>query len=364
MTRASSALAVALAIAGLTGCSARRDAFTRSLALADRSYAQGRYDEAAKRYDVAARKATTRRDRDEAVYRQAESFGRGGQNLDARAALERLLAASPHGERAPRAAYEHAVLTLQAGDVQGGSVELDALLRRYPDSGLSPAVLARRIVAMREGGETAVRAYLDGLIPKLQGTELGQYLHYEYARSLESDGHPADARARYLFVARRYPYPAGALWDDSLYRAADLDARLGDPRAAISHLEGMLAERETAHFIGSYEKGRFEDAAFRIGELQRDALHAPTAARRSFERFWSDFPRSRLRDEAAWQGATLAAEAGDQRGACRTLEALTREMPDSRYVGCAPRLCPTLHPKVTTCHEYLLRKPGTAPEAR
>lgn len=344
----------ALLLAGLSGCAPHATAFTRHLSVADSVYAQGRYEEAAKRYEVAAGYATERRDRDEAVYREAESFRRAGRSQDASDVFARLLRLSPRGERAPRAAYEHALLTIDAGDSARGNSELDALLRQHPNSGLSPSVLKRRLDQIRESGEGKVRAYLDALIPTLEKTELGQYLHYEYAASLEAEARLQDARTRYLFVARRYPYPA-ALWDDSLYRAADLDVRLGDVRAAISHLEQMLSERETAYFIGSYEKGRYESAAMRIAELQRDALHDPAAARRSFEKLWSDFPRSELRDDGAWQAAALAVELGDRDGACRLLGALMREMPESRYVGCIPHLCPKLRPSSRTCHEYLIR---------
>lgn len=355
MTRGRQVVLAGLLLSILSGCAPSATPFSRHLSVADRAYAQGRYEEAARRYEIAARYATQRRDRDEAVYRQAESYQRAGRSKEARNVLERLLQASPRGERAPRAAYEHALLAVEAGDVVRGNAELDALLMRHPDSGLSPAVLKRRVDDVRQGGESQVRAYLDALIPRLEKTELGQYLHYAYAASLEADGRLQDARARYLFVAGRYPYPQGALWDDALFRAADLDARLGDPRAAISHLDRMLSERETAYFIGSYEKGRYEDAALRIAELQRDALHDRSAARRSFERLWSDFPKSHLRDDGAWQAAILAAEAGDRDGACRLLGALVHEMPDSRYVGCVSHLCPALRPAGKTCHEYLVR---------
>lgn len=354
MSRGRQVVFAALLLSSLSGCASRATAFTRHLSLADRAYAQGRYEEAAKRYEFASRSATEQRDRDEAVYREAESYRRAGRSTEASQVLERLLARSPRGERAPRAAYEHALLAFEAGDVMRGNAELDTLLREHPESGISPAVLKRRLDEIRRGGESKVCAYLDALIPSLDKTELGQYLHYEYAASLEADGRLPEARARYLFVARRYPYPEGALWDDALYRAADLDARLGDPRAAISHLDRMLSERETAYFIGSYEKGRYEDAALRIAELQRDALHDPVAARRSFERLWSDFPKSHLRDDGAWQAAALAVELGDRDAACRLLGALMRQMPGSRYVGCIPQLCPRLRPG-GTCHEYLIR---------
>src|SRR5262249_44258345 len=154
---------------------------------------------------------------------------------------------------------------------------------------LAPPALRRYLSSLEASGEGGVQAYLTTLAPALAGTELAQYVDYELARSLERAGEPARAREAYLALADRYPYPRGVFWDDALYRAADISAAGGAPDVAIALLERLLRAREPSFLQGSYERGRYADAAFRIGVLYRDALHDPERARQAFERMWSAF---------------------------------------------------------------------------
>jgi tetratricopeptide (TPR) repeat protein len=185
-------------------------------------------------------------------------------------------------------------------------------------------------------------------------------LNEAYAASLERSGELDRARARYLLVAEKYPYPRGALWDDALFHAADLAARLGAPEEAIRYLERMLRERETAYVQGSYERGRYAEAQYRIAELYRDRLHDLGRARAAFERLWTAHRSSRLRDDAAWNAAKLAVALGDPEAACRGLRQLISEEPSSRYASCAPLLCRAIKPprEAGPCHEYLVRNEG------
>jgi TolA-binding protein len=335
-------------------------------AAAERAYGAGRYTEAAEEWARAAEATRKPGHRDEARYRQAASLERAGRLAEARAVFERLARESPAGDRAARAAYEQALLSEKLGDTERARAEMDAVVRRYPQSGVAPPALRRSLDYRNTDGESAVRAYLDGLIPSLENTELGEYLHAAYAASLAESGQLAAARDRYLFLAKRYPYPAGGLWDDALFHAAELDRTLGDPKAAIETLERMLSRRETAHVSGSYEKGRYAEAQFRIGELYRDALGDPAKARAAFEKLWARHLESRLRDDAAWNAALLAKAAGDEPGACRDLKALIAELPTTRYAACVPSLCPTLPPPTNSglCHEYILRDKAHREEAR
>lgn len=356
----SAARALGLVLA-LSGCGASRSGELAKLsAAAERAYSAGRYDEAASRWAEAAAGALRRDDRDEAEYRQAASLAHAGRSADAVTVLERLLRDSPHGLRAARAELDRARLQLSGGDGERAESSLDALVQAHPDSGLAPVALRLLFDRLRVRGEPAVRAYLDMRLPALENTELGQYLHAGYAASLERSGELARARERYLLVAERYPYPRGALWDDALFHAADLAARLGAPEDAIRYLERMLGERETAYVQGSYERGRYAEAQFRIAELYRDGLHDLGRARTAFERLWNAHRSSRLRDDAAWNAAKLAVALGDPEGACRNLGRLIAEAPSSRYRACAPLLCETIRPPrdAGPCHEYLVRNEG------
>lgn len=347
----------------LSGCAASQSGeLARQEAAAERAYSAGRYTEAATRWGEVADDARRAVDRDEARYRQGASLVRAGLPSLARAIYDRLLRDSPNGVRGPRAALDRARLELDASRPAEAEKSLEWLIENHPESGLAPAALHDLLQLLEPRGEAALRSYLNDHLPRLEKTELGEYLHSAYAASLERSGDLAGARTRYLLVAERYPYPRGALWDDALFHAADLALRAGAPAAAIGDLERMLSKREAAYIQGSYERGRYGDAQFRIAELYRDALHDPVRARAAFEQLWSAHRTSRLRDDAAWNAATLAARAGDAAGACKDLEALVREMPSSRYVACAPQLCPQVKPPQDAgpCHEYLMRAAGGA----
>lgn len=345
----------------LTGCAASQTGeLARQGAAAERAYSAGRYAGAAAQWSQIADRARRPADRDEARYRQGASLVRAGQPIAARAVFDRLLRDSPNGVRGPRAALDRARLEQDAGEAADSEKSLEWLIENHPESGLAPAALHDLLQLFAPRGEAAIRAYLDAHLPALEKTELGEHLHAAYAASLERSGDLAGAQARYLLVAERYPYPRGALWDDALFHAADLAARAGAPAEAIQDLERMLSKREAAYVQGSYERGRYGEAQFRIAELYRDALHDPVRARAAFERLWSAHRTSLLRDDAAWNAAALAARAGDTAGACEDLEALIREIPSSRYVACAPRLCERVKvPRAAgTCHEYLTRARG------
>jgi tetratricopeptide (TPR) repeat protein len=246
---------------------------------------------------------------------------------------------------------------IAGGDTEQGYRALEAAFRDYPNSGIAPAALRQYLSWLGSGGEGTIQTYLEGIFPLLGRTELDQHVLYEYAESVERDGRLDVARARYLALAHKYPYPHGALWDDALWHAADIDAKLGDPKAAIGHLEEILAPRETSYMSGSYERGRYAEARFKIAELYRDALGDSASARAAFERLFAEHKTSRLRDDAAWNAALLAEKAGDRAGACRDLRNLVAEIPDSRYAPCSSRLCPEVRAK-GDCHEYLMRTSG------
>jgi TolA-binding protein len=334
-------------------------AVTRHDAAAERAYSAGRYLEAAERFAEAADQDPKARDREEARYRQAMALERAGHLGVARAVLERLLRSFPRGERAPRASYDIALVDIEEGRTDQGYSELDALVRKYPDSGSASAALERYLARLANDGEPHVREYLERLAPAVGKTALAEYVDYEHARSRERQGDLDGARSEYLGVADRYPYPRGVFWDDSLFRAGNLSVALGAPRDGIAVFERLLEAREPSFLQGSYERGRYAEAAYRIAELYRDVLHEPVRARAAFERIFATYPTSRLRDDAAWNAARLAVGAGDADGACRLLRSLVADSPESRYVACARAVCPAivLSASAGPCHEYLLRTP-------
>ncbi|HVU01729.1 MAG TPA: tetratricopeptide repeat protein [Polyangiaceae bacterium] len=332
--------------------------YTRAVASAERAYSAGRYEEAAREWARAEHAAVRTRDRDEAAYLEAAALARAGRDADAVRAYGELVRRSPRGERTARALLDRAALRARAGDAAGSFADLDAIVTDHPESGAARAALAACVDAKRRDGEGAVRTYLDERAAKLGATELGESIASAYADSLSRSGDLEAAKARYLDAANRYPYPEGRLWDDSLFHAAELAERLGNPSEAALLLERLLAARETAYVQGSYERARYGEARFHLGELYRDALRDPAKARAEFEILFREHRNSRLRDDGAWNAALLARQAGDEAGACRLAHGIVQELPESRYAACVSHLCPAERPpeKAGPCHEYLLRE--------
>lgn len=329
----------------------------RAQAAGDRAYSAGRYDEAARYYGQAAHEADRTHHRDEMLYMQAASWHRAGHHEQARAGYEQLERLSPGGERAARAAYEQLQIELEHGDKAKGYRMLEQFIVRYGSSSLGPRALVRYAGHLqRDRGTDAAIAYLRNGLPWFRAHELGEQAGYSLARLYEEAGQIRAARDMYVDTARRYPYPQGALFDDALFRAAELDEQLGQPHEAIAHLREMIREREQAGFGSSYERPRFAQAQYRIAEIYRDVLHDYPAAQREFIQLYRSFTKSVRRDDALWEAARLAVMAGDQKKACDLMRTLASNLPQSRYVPCAPLLCKEAkQPEGGRCRGYVER---------
>ena len=152
-------LGLALLDAGSACAPVYGDAYLASFAAGQRALHAGRYEEAARAYDEAAAKALRVKDRDEARFLQARSYGKAGRWQDARAAYQRIVAESPTGPRGPRAAFELADLEIEHGDVEKGYAMLIAAAIRFPQNGVARPTI-RRVVAhiVELRGEPAARA--------------------------------------------------------------------------------------------------------------------------------------------------------------------------------------------------------------
>ena len=352
------------AVCALAACHGAKDpTYVRAFHEAERAETAGRYVEAAERFDGAAAKAPNARERSHATYLAAKMLEHAGDNASASAHLERIAHEDPPSEHTPRALYDLADLRIAHGEADRGYADLGSLVEKHPSSGLAPHALAR-IASHRDEttGKKETLAWLDALGERLGRTELGETIAYQAALRAQATGDLQGAHTRFLAIADRWPYPHGSTFDDSLYRVSEIDETLGRPEEAISHLNRMLAERETASLIGTYQRPRYTQAALRIATLYRDRIGDRKKAREAFHRVYADFTTSVYRDDALWQEAELFRLDGDASAACARASTLVREFPDSRYVPCAQAACPNVArpsksdaPK--TCHDYLGRKP-------
>ena len=334
--------------------------FTEERSAAERAYAAGRYDEAAEHWAKAEAAAQRRRDQTEARYRRASALRRAGRHEDARRLLDELERTRPRSSRAARAAFDRADIEIEVGNAERGWRELEAAIRKYPRSG--PALTAlTRLARQREerAGAEAALSLLADVARTGGGAELREQAHYQRARLLERLGRDHEALTAYLDSAARFPYPEGALWDDSLHAASLLEEKLGRPDRAIAHLERMLREKEPSSLKqGSYERPRYAAARYRVAELYRDRIGDKPRAVREFRRVWDEHPTSLLKDDALWQAARLEHDRGEAGAACKLMKVLVSEAPDSRFAACASALCPSVRPAQGECHAYVLRELG------
>jgi tetratricopeptide (TPR) repeat protein len=348
------------ACVALVACAPNRgQVYERGMAEADRAEVEGRYAEAARDFDAAAGSALVARDRVHAIYLAALMYEKDGDQTSARERYRRLSRASPAAEDSAAAAYKEADMDIARGDAKGGWQEMEAMLLRFPDDGFAKPALHRLLRHVDEAaGPEGALAYLRALTPALEPTERAEEVAYETAARLEALGRLEEARDAFLRTATRWPYPTGALWDDALYRAAEIDERLGRPEAALADLNLMLSKQEVAILVGSYTRPRYPEAAMLAARICRDDLHDAERARKLFHEAYANFPSWGMRDEALWLEADLSKTEGRGSEECGTLEKLVREFPDSRYVPCAVLRCkavtrPSESRAPLRCHGYI-----------
>lgn len=359
-----------LLLALLSSCAPNRGAgYERAMGEARDAYHAGRFDAAAERFDAAAKSAKIPRDAAFARYEAALARARAGDVARARAELRAIADAKPPNDYSAEAAFKAAELVAKA-DPAAGAAELEAMALRFPSAGVARVALARVLRWIEEekapggaasDGAKASLARLDELLPRVTGTPLEEEARYQRAKRLAIVGRREEARDAFVAVADQYPYPSGAYFDDSLYRASEIEEELGRPREAIALLERLLSFRESSATIGSYERPRYVPAVLRIATIYEDKLHDRKMARETLHRLYSDFKTSTMRDDALWREADLFRKDGDNDSACGRLGTLTRDFPDSRYVPCAIERCPAIQrpskskaPK--ECHPYLTRE--------
>jgi outer membrane protein assembly factor BamD (BamD/ComL family) len=356
--RWSGAILFALA---LSSCApSRSDAFVRAFAEGERAESSGRYAEASSRFEAAAAVAKAPRDQAHARYIAALMLARSGNARDAATRLDAIADANPPQEDSAAAAKYAAELRIKNGD-DAGWTGLEKIVTTFPNSGVARPSLERILHKKDEtSGARASIAYLQTLSAPLVKSELAESIAFETARREHDLGDLDRARKDYEDIVTRFPYPHGALWDNALFQLSEIDETQGHYEAAIQDLERMLAEREVAHMLGSYQRERYSPALFRIAVLYRDRLHDRGKARDAFHRLYTDMTTSELRDDALWQEAELWSEEGATATACHRLATLVDHFPDSRYVACASERCPRVtRPKnskaPTTCRAYIER---------
>ncbi len=359
-------LAVAFAVATLSACAPNRGvAYERALAEARIASHNGHFDAAARRFDEASKNAKIPRDRTYARYEAALAWARAGDVARGAAELRAIATTKPPTAYSAQAAFKAAELARSGGE-KAFLHELEDVVVEFPNSGVAHVALAHLLRHDDEEGAETALTHLERLAPRVKDASIEEKVVYERARRLDALGRKEEARDAFLEAARRWPYPFGSFNDDALFRAAELENKLGRPNEAIARLEQLLAQREVSSFVGSYERPRYVPALLRIVEISEGAGDR-TKARETLHRLYKDFTTSTMRDDALWREATLWRKDGNAETACHRLATLASEFPDSRYVPCIAVYCPAIQRRPsskapTTCRDYLRRAETETPE--
>ncbi len=328
-------------------------AYVQNSEAARDAYSQGQYRKAAAHWQTARRYAPNQRYRDEAAYRQAMSLERAGEPARAQALLDEL-ARGEAGARRARARFDAAYLSIENGDSEEGFRRLEAALLAHPNSG--PALRALKTLldhARETGGDAAEQRLLTELSPKLQSTEVHQLLLYSRAKLVQRT-QPADAAiSAYSTVIDSYPYPHGLYWDDAILIRAQLLVERGRAKEAVASLREMLGHREASDFLGSYER-HYGQAHYLLARITHEQLHDPASARNEFRRVARNYQTSLVRDDALWQAMLCSKQLGEPTEVCNDARRLVHEFPESRFSGCAHRVCAEVAAS-GECRDYVMQ---------
>jgi tetratricopeptide (TPR) repeat protein len=300
----------------------------------------GRWEEAATLFDKAAGLGDRYKDRDEARLMAAEALERLERWGEAEDLYRKIDRESEGRYQGVRAAYALGRLVWQQRGFEEGAKETLRAIRSYPDSGLVRHAVKRLLAHVEETyGPDAALAWLTPLYEELKTSDAEEAVGYEHATLLARCGKKEASIAALLALAASHPYPHGSLTDDAYYVASLYLADLDRVPQAINALEKMLSVQEEAHLGHSYRRPRFPQGAYRIGVLYRDRVKDRERAKAAFWRVYKDYFDSRQTDDALWALAKMERDDGRPEEACRVLEVLRKEKPDSRYLSCLHHLC-------------------------
>lgn len=314
------------------------------------AYSEGHHRAAAHHWEAAALEAPNENHRAEARYRQATSLLRAGDLVAARKLFIEL--ASRPSPRQARAAFDLAYLMVNSEEAEAGHRLLESLVVKYPNAGNARRALQVLLAHKRNtlGPDTELE-WLKKLSKQVSGSELEQTVLFIQATRLQESHSDEAALRAYQDLALRFPYPAGAYWDEAILKAARIEVHLGRPKAALQRLSLMLREREAPVLVGSYER-RFAEAHYLIAEIYQNQLGDWIRARREFRVVATKYSTSLLRDDALWQAILLSQKHGDQNAACDDARQLASSLPESRFAGCSAHFCEQPAPGANRCPPY------------
>jgi len=241
---------------------------------------------------------------------------------------------------AATATYRAGQLLLEAGKAVEAWTALWRVVTEWPDEPLAGDAVKALLEDGRKRDARALAEQLGKLITPLAETQVADNLLWALADLTEHELANAQA-ARALYDRIPKDHPDSGLRDDARWHAARISRALGDPKGAAERLRALLATREVAFMAGSYFSVWLDDAQLELGKVLRDDLHDLPGAIAAFRKLPKDYPASILKDDALYELAVTFDKAGQHDDACRSIAALKKQAPESKYLAPAAELhCP------------------------
>lgn len=222
-------------------------------------------------------------------------------------------------------------LRLDLGQIEKAYSLFWAAILVYPDEAVSDEALRAIVRDGRARDAGLLYVGLTDAFVRLRDTEIADNLLVALADLAQTElGDPGAAIDVYDRLAA--DYPKSPLFDEALWKAANLARGQGDAAGAMRRLRALLATRDWAFLVGSNHSVYLDDGQLLAGVIRRDDQGDPRGALGEFGLVEKHYPDSILRDDALWEMAVTYDRLGDEVARCRTLVKLRAKYPDSKYL--------------------------------
>lgn len=292
---------------------------------------QGKYDKADKHYAQMLKHAPNTETKRLVLYQRALLSKDRGNTEEAIKRFTAIYTKKPIDEHGARSMYWVTRLTPQTDKKLD---LLKALVLRYPEHiSAEHALLDIQKLMVKQGQSNAYLTWLNGMIPKVKATDLGDMSLLVKARFLNEklNDQPRAIKAyRALFDFKK----DGSLADDALWEMAQIYKKQRNWKQTLLWQSRLVKDRETSWFVGSYDSEFADDARYDMGLIHKNQLKQYNKAIKQFKTFIDEFPTSLLRDDAAWQivECKRLQSASDY---TESLKQFIKSYPESRYIHIA-----------------------------
>jgi len=261
----------------------------------------------------------------EVEWERCHQLERDGQTVDALACYQSQCAATPVYERS---CYDRSRLLYAAGRTAEGRAATAEFLVRFPGNPLCQPAAKRLGRDYRTAGAyDAGAAELGRLAAATAGTDAEDSIRYELAR-LHREAGQLEAEVSELEAIVELGRWESQLWDDALWRLIEIQREQGRPSEEERLVRKLIATREEARLIGRHNSPFLDDAQLRLGQLLLERGEH-RAAYRAFMDLWG-WETSRMRDDGLLWAAKTRIEQGRTKDACKQLGKLLDKIPDGR----------------------------------